>query len=247
MPHQTGFEEAMAAPTLRVHIFSDGANLQDMLRARDSGIIRGFTTNPTLMAKAGLTDYRAFARQVLDAITDLPVSFEVFDDEFAEMERQAREIAGWGRNVNVKIPITNTRGESSIPLIRRLCDAGVKLNVTAILPKAQLDALHAVLRPDDDVILSIFAGRIADTGRDPVPLMRDAVAQFRDRPGARILWASPREVLNVFQADACGCHIITCTPDLMGKLALHGKDLAEYSLDTVKMFRNDAVKAGFRL
>jgi len=237
----------MAFPNLKIAVFADGANQADMIKRYREGFVKGFTTNPTLMAKAGLTDYEAFAKSVLSEIKNLPISFEVFSDDFADMERQAKKIGGWAPNVNVKIPITNTKGESSLPLIRRLLDAGLKLNVTAMLPQEQCDGLVTILKPQDDVIVSIFAGRIADTGIDPIPQMKKAVADFKPFPKAKILWASPREVLNVYQADACGCHIITATDDLIAKLALHGKSLKDYSLDTVKMFYNDAQKAGFKI
>ncbi len=200
------------------------------------------------MAKAGVRDYAAFAHDVLAVIRDLPISFEVFSDEFAEMERQALLIASWGPNVNVKIPITNTRGVPSLGVIRSLLDQRVKLNVTAILAREQWLGVREVLRPEDDVIVSIFAGRIADTGVDPVPLMTQAVADYRALPNVKVLWASPREALNVYQADACGCHIITATDDLISKVqALRGKSLAEFSLETVRMFEGDARKAGFQL
>jgi len=234
-------------PELKVAVFADGANRDDMVKRYREGFVRGFTTNPTLMNKAGIRDYEAFARSVLEDVRAMPISFEVFSDEFDEMERQAKKIGSWGANVNVKIPITNTRGDSSIPLIRRLLDAGLKLNVTAVFTEAQLGALRELTRPEDDIIVSVFAGRIADTGVDPMPIMRRAVEVFRGLPAAKVLWASPREVLNVFQADACGCHVITCTDDLIAKLRLHGKDLAQFSLETVKMFRDDATRAGFSL
>jgi transaldolase len=237
----------MAYPTLKIAVFADGANLADMVKRYREGYVKGFTTNPTLMAKAGLQDYQVFAKAVLSEIKDLPISFEVFSDDFADMERQARVIGAWAPNVNIKIPITNTKGESSLPLIRRLLDSGLKLNVTAILPEKQWVGLKGVLKPGDDVIVSIFAGRIADTGIDPIPMMKKAVADFKPFPKAKVLWASPREVLNIYQAQDCGCHIITATDELISKLALHAKSLDEYSLDTVKMFYNDAQKAGFKL
>lgn len=232
----------------KIRIFADGADAAAMIKRYREGFVGGFTTNPTLMAKAGVRDYAAFAREVLAVIRDLPISFEVFSDDFAEMERQARLIAGWGANVNVKIPITNTRAVPSLPVIRSLLDQGVKLNVTAILAREQWLGLREVMRPADDVIVSIFAGRIADTGVDPVPLMTQAVQDFRALRGAKVLWASPREALNVYQAEACGCHIITATDDLISKVqGLRGKSLADYSLDTVRMFHGDAAKAGFEL
>jgi len=233
--------------TLRIALYADGADVREMAAARDHGIVQGFTTNPTLMRKSGISDYESFAREALSATAGLPISFEVFADEFDEMERQARHIATWGEAVFVKIPITNTKGESSIPLIARLSKAGVKLNVTAILTLEQVrDVVEAV---DENVpaIVSVFAGRIADTGRDPVPLMREAAAIVSRKPKAQLLWASPRELLNVMQAEEAGCHIITVTGDILKKLAMVGKPLEELSLDTVKMFYNDAAAAGFRL
>jgi len=232
---------------LRIHIYSDGADVREMLAARDAGLVKGFTTNPTLMRKLGVTDYEAFAHEALRAVGGMPISFEVFADEFDEMERQARRIATWGDAIFVKIPITNTRGESAIPLIQRLSAAGVKLNITAILTLAQVRAVVDALNPDVPAIVSVFAGRIADTGRDPVPLMSEAAGIVSEKPKAQLLWASPRELLNIFQADACGCHIITVTPDILKKLAMVGKSLDELSLDTVKMFYNDAAAAGFAL
>ncbi len=232
---------------LKVELFADGADLKEMIQCYKQGWVKGFTTNPTLMAKAGIRDYENFAREVLQSITDLPVSFEVFSDEFNEMEEQALKIASLGPNANVKIPITNTRGESSLPLIDRLLDRGLMVNVTAILTESQIRGLREIVKPQHKVIVSIFAGRIADTGLDPMPIMRDAVDLYKDVPGARILWASPREVLNIYQADQTGTHIITVPPSLLSKLPLMGKDLEQYSLETVKMFRDDAVKSGFTL
>lgn len=232
---------------LKTAIFADGAKLEDMIKRAREGFIKGFTTNPTLMVKAGVQKYKEFAKAVLSEIKDLPISFEVFSDDFEEMERQAYEISTWGPNVNVKIPITNTQGQSSLLLIRRLLDNGLKLNVTAILTKAQLESLHNILNPFDDVIVSVFAGRIADTGIDPVPLMRWTVLRFQSLTHSKILWASPREVLNAYQAEECGCHIITMTDDLINKLALRNRSLEQVSLDTVKMFYNDAVRAGFSI
>lgn len=237
----------MGYPALKIAVFADGANRDAMVKRYHEGFIKGYTTNPTLMAKAGLTDYEQFAQSVLAEIKDLPISFEVFSDDFKDMERQAKRIASWAANVNVKIPITNTKTEPSLPLIRTLLDQGLKLNITAILDEAQWVGLSKILKPQDDVIVSIFAGRIADTGRDPIPMMQRAVQLYRPLPKAKILWASPREVLNVYQAEAIGCHIITATDDLIAKLALHDKPLPDYSLDTVKMFYNDAQKAGFKL
>ena len=232
----------------RIRIFADGAEVGAMLKRYREGFVRGFTTNPTLMNKAGLRDYAGFTREVLAVIKDLPISFEVFSDDFAEMERQALLISSWGPNVNVKIPITNTQGAPALPVIKSLLAKNVKLNITAILTREQWLGVRELMRPADDVIISIFAGRIADTGVDPVPMMTQAVEDFRALPQAHILWASPREALNVYQAEACGCHIITATDDLISKVqTLRGKSLADYSLDTVKMFHNDAKKAGFQL
>ncbi len=233
--------------TLRIHLYADGADVRDMAVARQSGIVRGFTTNPTLMRKSGVTDYEAFAREALQAVDGLPISFEVFADDFDEMERQAKQIATWGESVFVKIPITNTKGESSVPLIRRLAPAGVKMNITAILTVDQVREVVDALDENVPAIVSVFAGRIADTGRDPMPIMREALAIMKSRPKAQLLWASPRELLNVFQAEECGCHIITVTGDILKKLAMAGKSLDELSLDTVKMFFDDADAAGFRL
>jgi len=232
---------------LRISLYADGADVSDMIAARESGIVKGFTTNPTLMRKCGVTDYETFAREALQAVSGMPISFEVFADDFDEMERQARHIATWGEAVFVKIPITNTRGESAVPLIRRLSAAGVKLNITAILTLDQVGATVDALDPAVAAIISVFAGRIADTGRDPVPLMTEARAIARKKPKSMLLWASPRELLNIFQADACGCDIITVTWDIIKKLSMVGKSLDELSLDTVKMFYNDAAAAGFRL
>lgn len=210
-------------------------------------LIKGFTTNPTLMRKAGITDYEAFAREVLAAIPDRSISFEVFSDDFSEMEQQAMKIAGWGEHVYVKIPVTNTLGESSCPLIGRLSQRGVKLNVTAVMTLHQVRDVAKMMRGCPAGYISVFAGRIADTGRDPMPLMKEAVQILDDCRDLELIWASPRELLNIFQAESIGCHIITATGDLLNKLPLVGKDLDEYSLDTVKMFRSDAVKAGFTI
>jgi transaldolase len=233
--------------SLKIDLYADGADVREMCAARDGGLVKGFTTNPTLMRKSGISDYEAFAREALQACGGLPISFEVFADEFDEMERQAKRIATWGAPVFVKIPITNTRRESSIDLIRRLSAAGVKLNITAILTIDQVRCVVDAIQKDVPAIVSVFAGRIADTGRDPVPLMAEAAAIVRKKPKAQLLWASPRELLNIFQADACGCHIITVTPDILKKLSMVGKSLEDLSLDTVKMFYNDAAAAGFRL
>ena len=232
---------------LRVKIFADGADRAGMLEMARKPHIAGLTTNPTLMRKAGISDYRAFARDVLKAITDKPISFEVFSDEFDQMERQANEIASWGKNVYVKIPVTNCQGESCGNLIRRLSRAGVKLNVTALLTLAQVRDVSASLADGAPSYISVFAGRVADTGRDPVPLMSAAVEIMRPFSNQELIWASPRELLNIFQADAIGCHIITVTHDVLKKLELVGKDLGKYSLETVKMFHDDAKHAGYVL
>ena len=232
---------------LAVKIFADGADKAGMLDMYAKPYIKGLTTNPTLMRKAGIADYRAFARDILAAIVDKPVCFEVFADDFAEMERQALEIAAWADNVYVKIPITNTRRESSAALVKRLADRRVKLNVTAIMTLAQVREIVAALNPTTPSYVSVFAGRIADTGLDPQPLMREAVKMLEANANAQLVWASTREVLNIFQADAIGCHVITVTRDILSKLALVGYDLTQYSLDTVKMFHDDAQSAGFSL
>jgi transaldolase len=232
---------------LRVKIYADGADKAGMLEMAGRPYIAGLTTNPTLMRKAGITDYRAFAHEIVSAIPDRPLSFEVFSDDFAEMERQAHEIASWGAQVYVKIPVTNTRGEPAYGLVRRLSKAGVKLNVTALMTLGQVRDVSAALIGNISSYISVFAGRIADTGRDPVPLMAAAVELIRPYPEQELIWASPRELLNIFQADAIGCHIITVTNDVLNKLSLVGKDLADYSLDTVKMFYRDAQQAGYEL
>ena len=232
---------------LTVKIFADGAEKGGMLEMYAKPYIKGFTTNPTLMHKAGLTDYRAFAHDIVAAIPNRPISFEVFSDEFAEMERQAREIATWGENVYVKIPVTNTRREPAYDLVRRLADEGVKLNVTAIMTIDQVRNVVDAVKDGAPSCVSVFAGRIADTGRDPVPIMSECVEILKAAPQAELIWASPRELLNIIQADAIGCHIITVTNDILKKLPLIGKDLGDYSLDTVKMFFDDGRKAGFTL
>jgi transaldolase len=236
-----------AIEELKTKIFADGADKAAMLEMYRNPLIKGFTTNPTLLRKAGVADYQAFALDILKAIPDRPISFEVFSDEFSEMETQARKIAGWGKNVYVKIPVTNTRKESSINLIRNLVRSGVKLNVTAMMPLDQVRDVALVLGGGPPANISVFAGRIADTGRDPVPLMAAAVELLRPYPNIELIWASPRELLNIFQANDIGCQIITVTNDILKKLLLVGKDLHEYSLETVKMFREDAVKAGYAL
>ncbi len=228
-------------------LYADGASLADFTRLHKTGIVSGFTTNPTLMHRAQITDYEGFARELLAHIPDRPISFEVFSDEFDEMRRQARKIASWGEGVYVKIPITNTRGQSSLPLVRELSEGGIKLNVTAILTLGQVAGAVEAVDPNTPSIISIFAGRIADTGVDPVPVMRAAVAMAGLNPNAEVLWASPREVLNIHQARDCGCHIITATPDILAKVAMAGHDLDALSLETVAMFRRDAIQAGFSL
>jgi len=232
---------------LRVRIFADGADLDAIRTLAANPAIQGFTTNPTLMRKAGVTDYAGFAHDAIDVIDGRPISFEVFSDEFDEMETQAREIATWAPNVYVKIPVTNTRGEFSGELLRRLTASGVQVNVTALLTLDQVERVTDCLSPQVPSCVSVFAGRIADTGRDPVQMMAQSVRTIAHLPLAELIWASPRELLNVFQANDIGCHIITATPDVLAKLKLVGRDLAEYSLDTVKMFRNDALAAGFTI
>ena len=236
-----------ALAELRVKIFADGADKAGMIEMYRNDLIKGFTTNPTLMRKAGITDYRAFARDILLAIPDRPISFEVFSDDFEEMQRQACQIAEWGDNVYVKIPVTNTLGKSSTQLIRSLAKRGIKVNVTALMTLDQVRETSAALAQGPASCISVFAGRIADSGCDPVPLMGAAVELLRPYPNIELIWASPRELLNIFQAHTVGCHIITATNDILGKLSLVGKDLKEFSLDTVKMFREDAVKAGYAL
>jgi transaldolase len=237
----------MMIEDLHVKIFADGADRAGMLEMYSKPYIRGFTTNPTLMRKAGVRDYKAFAKDILQAIVDRPISFEVFSDEFDEMERQAQEIAGWGENVYVKIPITNTRRESSADLVRRLSHAGVKVNITAMMTLGQVREIAGCVAGGSPCYVSIFAGRIADSGRDPVPLMAEAVRLLRPIPNAELMWCSPRELLNIFQADSVGCHIITVTNDVLRKLPKVGIELEEFSLETVKMFRDDALKAGYSL
>jgi len=236
-----------AIANLKVKLFADGADLAGMKEMYANPMIKGFTTNPTLMRKAGVQDYKAFAHQVLEAIPDRPISFEVFADDFDAMEHQALEIASWGKNVNVKIPVTNTSRQFAGPLIERLSKAGVMLNVTAVMSLDQVRRITACLAPDTPAIISVFAGRIADTGRDPLPLMAQAVKIMRAKPKAELIWASPRELLNIFHADSIGCHIITATNDILKKLSLVGKDLEHYSLETVQMFYKDAQAAGYRI
>lgn len=234
--------------SLRVKIYADGADKAGILSLNANPLIKGMTTNPSLMKKAGIRDYEAFAREVLQTVNKLPISFEVFSDDFAEMRRQALKIASWASNVYVKIPITNTRGESAVPLIRDLAGDGARLNVTAILTLEQVRKVAGALNPDVSSIVSVFAGRIADTGRDPLPIMRESLSMLSAAglTKAELLWASVREVLNIFQADACGCHIVTVPHDILAKaVKLVGLSLEDLSLDTVKMFAQDAQTAGF--
>ncbi|QDO96346.1 transaldolase [Ferrovibrio terrae] len=231
----------------KIKLFMDGAEIGPMRQAYQEKRVSGFTTNPTLMRKAGIADYEAFAREAIAAIPDLPISFEVFSDDLAGMEREARIIAAWGGDTYIKIPIMNTKGESTVPLIRKLSTEGFSLNVTAMMPLDQVRAVAEAVSPKARTIVSVFAGRVADTGVDPVPLMTEAVAILKSNPNAELLWASPRELLNLFQADACGCHIITATSDIIAKLALVGKDLTQYSQETVAMFYRDATAAGYKL
>lgn len=233
---------------LPIKIFADGADLDGIIDLYRKPFIKGLTTNPTLMRKVGITDYETFARSVLDSVADKPISFEVFSDEFPEMRRQALKISEWQENVYVKIPITNTKGDSAIDLIRELANEGVKLNVTAILTEQQVENVAAALKKDVAAVVSVFAGRIADTGIDPIPAMKNSLHLLKDLPQAELLWASVREVLNIFQAAACGCHIVTVPHDILAKaIKLGGFDLTELSLDTVKMFYQDAIGAGFKL
>lgn len=232
---------------LGVKLFADGADKVGMLEMASKPFIKGLTTNPTLMRKAGITDYRAFALDVVKDIPNKPISFEVFSDDFAEMERQAIQISSWGENVYVKIPITNTQRQSACNLVRKLSKRGIKLNVTALMTLKQVREVVESLDPEVPSYISVFAGRIADTGVDPLPIMREAVQLIGNGTKAELIWASPRELLNVFHADSVNCHIITATNDILKKLELIGKNLSEYSLDTVKMFYKDAITAGFSI
>jgi transaldolase len=232
---------------LKVKIFADGADKAGMLEMYAKPYIKGLTTNPTLMRKAGITDYKAFSLDILKSIPDRPLSLEVFSDEFAEMERQAMEIAGWGDNVYVKIPVMNTKREASYKLIEKLAAKKVRLNITALMTLTQVRDVVAVLDPHVPSYVSVFAGRVADTGRDPVAMMAAAVELLKVAPAAELIWASPRELLNIFHADSIGCHVITVTNDILKKLALVGKNLDDYSLETVKMFADDAIGAGYKL
>lgn len=232
---------------LRVKIFADGADKKSILDHAAKPYVSGFTTNPTLMRKAGISDYEGFARDILEQITDRPISFEVFSDDFDEMFEQARKIASFGENVYVKVPISNTKGESIIPLLKRLAPEGIKLNVTAIFTERQIRETAEALADAAPSYISVFAGRIADAGRDPLPTMRGALEVMKPYPQQELIWASPRELLNVVQAHEIGCHIITVTNDILAKLSGIGKDLDQFSLETVQMFRNDALAAGFSI
>jgi transaldolase len=232
---------------LRVKIFADGANRDGIAELCALPWVRGFTTNPTLMRKAGVADYEAFAREILELVRERPISFEVFSDEATEMEEQARTIASWGDNVFVKIPVTDTRGQPSADVARRLSAAGVKLNVTALMTAEQVAMVAEWLANGPAAFVSLFAGRVADTGRDPLPIMSAALDVLRAHPQVELIWASPREVLNIVQADAIGCHVITVTHDLLRKVPTLGKDLDEFSLETVKMFYSDGQAAGYAL
>jgi transaldolase len=248
MLHQIKPLQVVEHPALAgLKIFGDGADLDDFTRLYREGSVTGFTTNPSLMRRANVTNYEAFAKALLAQVRDYPISFEVFSDDLPDMKRQALKIAGWGPNVYVKIPITNTKGESCLPLVRELSAAGVKINVTAMLTLEQVAGTVEALDPATPAIISVFAGRIADTGIDPMPIMRATVAMASIRPQAEVLWASVREVLNLYQAQQCGCHIITCTPDVLKKIAMYGKNLADLSLETVAMFHQDALSAGYSL
>jgi len=233
--------------TLTVKLFADGADLSGMIEMATQPFISGLTTNPTLMKKAGITNYSNFAKSVLKEIKNKPISFEVFSDELDEMRKQAETIAAWGENVYVKIPITNTRGESTVRIVKSLVESEVKVNITAMMTNDQVRKVVAVLNPKVDSFVSVFAGRIADTGRDPLPIMKDCLKTVSENSRCELIWASPRELLNIFQADQIGCHVITATNDILNKLNLVGHDLTQYSLETVKMFFNDAVESGYKL
>jgi len=237
-----------ALESLRAKIFADGADKAGILSLYSNPLLRGLTTNPTLMRKAGIANYEDFAKDILQTVTAKPISFEVFSDEFSEMRRQALKLASWQKNVYVKIPVTNTRGESALPLVRELAGQGVQLNITAILTLEQVRGVAGALNPTVPSVVSVFAGRIADTGVDPMPIMRESLTLLKGQPKAELLWASVREVLNIFQADQCGCHIVTVPHDILNKaIKLAGTTLEAMSLDTVKMFHADAVGAGFTL
>lgn len=232
---------------LKVKIFADGADLPTMRDMSKKTFIKGLTTNPTLMRKSGISDYRKFAQDVLAEIQDKPISFEVFSDDLKEMINQAMEISSWGKNVNVKIPITNSEGVETTQVIKELSSRGVALNITAILTTKQVENVVNALESDSQAFISVFAGRIADTGRDPIPLMQEALRIMNSKPKSELIWASPRELLNVIQADSIGCHVITATSDILKKLDTIGKDLSQYSLETVRMFRDDALASGYSI
>jgi len=232
---------------LKIQLYADGADLQDMIEMASKPFISGLTTNPTLMRKAGILDYASFAKQVLTEVKEKPISFEVFSDDLEEMKRQALELASWGSNVYVKIPVTNTQGLTTAPVIEYLTSMGIKVNVTALMTIKQVKKVVSVLNPEIESCISVFAGRIADTGIDPMPLMKNCVQEMSILPNSKLIWASPRELLNVFQAESIGCHIITATSDILNKLSLVGYDLEKYSLDTVKMFYQDAKSAGYEI
>jgi len=237
----------MLLKDLRIKIFADGANEEEIIQLYKGGLVKGFTTNPTLMKKDGVKDYEKFARSLLEKITDLPISFEVFSDDFETMEKQAKKIQSWGKNVFVKIPITNTQKESSVSLINKLSKEGLNLNITAILTTQQVSEVIQNIYESSNTIISVFAGRIADTGRDPIPYMKKAKELISGLRNVNLLWASSRELLNIFQAEECGCDIITVTNDILKKIHLINKDLEELSLDTVKMFYNDGKAVGFKI
>ena len=236
-----------ALSDLRIKLFADGADLAGMVEMASKDYIQGLTTNPTLMKKVGITDYVKFARDVLNEVHTKPISFEVFSDEIEEMKAQGEKIAAWGSNVYVKVPITNTLGESMQPVVQYLSANGVKVNVTALMTVDQVKIVLQALNPLVPSCISIFAGRIADTGRNPIPIIVESLQLLKDFPACELIWASPRELLNIFQGDEIGCHVITATSDILNKLTLVGKDLESYSLDTVKMFRRDALESGFKL
>lgn len=237
----------MSSHKLSIKVFADGADLDGIKEMYANPEIQGFTTNPTLMRKAGIDDYEAFAKLALEVVTDRPISFEVFADDLVGMEKQARRIASWGSNVNVKIPVTNTKGESTASIVKSLSADGVQLNVTAIMTLDQVRTVGEALHPDTPAIVSVFAGRIADAGIDPIPHMAEALKILSDRPKAELLWASPRELFNILQAESIGCHIITVSNDVLKKMSLFGKDLDEFSLETVEMFYRDATSAGYTI
>jgi transaldolase len=237
----------MLGKDFSVKVFADGADINGMLEMYHIGFVKGFTTNPTLMKKAGVTNYEEFARAAIKAIPDLPLSFEVFSDDFQIMEKEAKTIGGWGNNVYIKIPVTNTLGESSVPLIKKLSSEGFRLNITAILTLKQVEHVLENISSGSGAFLSVFAGRIADTGVDPMPLMRETVKMCKNVAGAEIIWASTRELLNIFQAEECGVDIITVTNDILKKMSNVGKDLNLLSLETVQMFYNDAKSLGYKI